>query len=334
MLDDRAKVLLKALIERYIADGQPVGSRTLSRASGLELSPATIRNAMADLEELGLIVSPHTSAGRIPTARGYRLFVDTMLTVQKGELPALQLMPEQPQKVIANAAHLLSSLSQFVGVVMAPRRASVFRHIEFLRLSERRLLVIIVSPDGDVQNRVIFTEVDYTASQLVEAANFLNANYSGLAMEQVRERLKGEVERLRGEIADLMQAAVSAGTEAMSQSQEEVVFSGERNLLSVSDFSSDMDNLRRAFDLFEQKTQILRLLDISSRAEGVRIFIGGESQVVPFEELSVVSAPYEVDGQVVGTLGVIGPTRMAYDRMIQIVDITSKLVTNALSHRK
>ena len=334
MLDDRAKVLLKALVERYIADGQPVGSRTLSRASGLELSPATIRNVMADLEELGLIVSPHTSAGRIPTARGYRLFVDTMLTVKKDQLPALQLMPEQPQKVIANAAHLLSSLSQFVGVVMAPRRASVFRHIEFLRLSERRLLVIIVSPDGDVQNRVIFTEVDYSASQLVEAANFLNANYSGLAMEQVRERLKGEVERLRGEIADLMQAAVSAGTEAMSQSQEEVVFSGERNLLSVSDFSSDMDHLRRAFELFEQKTQILRLLDISSRAEGVRIFIGGESHVVPFEELSVVSAPYEVDGQVVGTLGVIGPTRMPYDRMIQIVDITSKLVSNALSHRK
>jgi len=334
MLDDRAKVLLKALVERYIAEGQPVGSRTLSRASGLELSPATIRNVMADLEELGLIASPHTSAGRIPTAKGYRLFVDTMLTVQKEELPALQLMPEQPQKVIANAAHLLSSLSQFVGVVMAPRRASVFRHIEFLRLSERRLLVIIVSPDGDVQNRVIFTELDYTQSQLVEAANFLNAHYAGLAMEQVRERLKGEVERLRGEIGELMQAAVSAGTEAMSQSQEEVVFSGERNLLSVSDFSSDMGNLRRAFDLFEQKTQILRLLDISSRAEGVRIFIGGESQVVPFEELSVVSAPYEVDGQVVGTLGVIGPTRMPYDRMIQIVDITAKLVSNALSHRK
>ena len=163
---------------------------------------------------------------------------------------------------------------------------------------------------------------------------FLNANYAGLTMEQVRERLKLEVDKLRGEIAALMQAAVSVGSEAMSGSQDEVVFSGERNLLSVSDFSSDMSHLRRAFDLFEQKTQILRLLDISSRAEGVRIFIGGESQVVPFEELSVVSAPYEVDGQVVGTLGVIGPTRMPYDRMIQIVDITSKLVSNALSHRK
>jgi len=334
MLDDRSKLLLKALVERYIADGQPVGSRTLSRASGLELSPATIRNVMADLEELGLIASPHTSAGRIPTARGYRLFVDTMLTVQQEQLPAQQLMPEQPQKVIANAAQLLSNLSQFVGVVMAPRRASVFRHIEFLRLSERRLLVIIVSPDGDVQNRVIFTEADYTPSQLVEAANFLNAHYAGLTMEQVRERLKLEVDKLRGEIATLMQAAVNVGSQAMSESQDEVVFSGERNLLAVSDFSGDMGHLRRAFDLFEQKTQILRLLDISSRAEGVRIFIGGESQVVPFEELSVVSAPYEVDGQVVGTLGVIGPTRMPYDRMIQIVDITSKLVSNALSHHK
>ena len=334
MLDDRSKLLMKALVERYIADGQPVGSRTLSRASGLELSPATIRNVMSDLEELGLIASPHTSAGRIPTARGYRLFVDTMLTAQREQLAPPSLVAEQPQKVIANAAHLLSNLSQFVGVVMAPRRASVFRHIEFLRLSERRFLVIIVSPEGDVQNRVIFTEADYTQSQLIEAANFLNAHYAGMAIEQVRERLQSEVEDLRGEISSLMQAAVHVSSEAMSQAQDEVVIAGERNLLSVSDFSTDMGNLRRAFDLFEQKTQLMRLLDISSQAEGVRIFIGGESQVVPFEELSVVSAPYEVDGQVVGTLGVIGPTRMPYDRMIQIVDITSKLVSNALSHRK
>ena len=334
MLDERAKLLLKALVERYIAEGQPVGSRTLSKASGLELSPATIRNVMADLEELGLIVSPHTSAGRVPTAKGYRLFVDTMLTVQRHQLNAPELAPEQPQKVIANAAQLLSNLSQFVGVVMAPRRASVFRHIEFLRLSQGRLLVISVSPEGDVQNRVIFTDVDYTPTQLIETANFLNTHYAGMTMEQVRERLKTEVERLRGEVAALMQAAVNVGSEALSQAQDDVVISGERNLLAVSEFSSDMHNLRRAFDLFEQKTQILRLLDVSSQAEGVRIFIGGESQVMPFEDLSVVSAPYEVDGQVVGTLGVIGPTRMAYDRMIEIVDITSRLVSNALSHRR
>jgi heat-inducible transcriptional repressor len=334
MLDDRAKLLLKALIERYIADGQPVGSRTLSRASGLELSPATIRNVMADLEELGLIASPHTSAGRIPTARGYRLFVDTMLTARREEFgQAPQLPPDQPQKVIAHAAQLLSNMSQFVGVVMAPRRSSVFRHIEFLRLGERRYLVIIVSPEGDVQNRVVFTAHDYTQSQLIEAANFLNANYAGMTIEQVRENLKGEVDKLRGEIAELMQTAVQATSEAIRE-QDEVVVSGERNLLAVSDFSHDMNHLRRAFDLFEQKTQLMRLLDISEQAAGVRIFIGGESQVVPIEELSIVSAPYNVDGQVVGTLGVIGPTRMPYDRMIQIVDITAKLVSNALSHNK
>ncbi len=334
MLDDRAKLLLKALIERYIADGQPVGSRTLSRASGLELSPATIRNVMSDLEELGLIASPHTSAGRIPTARGYRLFVDTMLTVQRDQFGSHSLAPDQPQKVLTSAANLLSSLSQFVGVVVAPRRSSVFRHIEFLRLSEKRFLVIIVSPEGDVQNRVLFTEADYTQAQLVEAANFLNTHYVGMAIEDVRERLLTEVESLRGEIASLLKAAVVVSTEAIAQGQEEVVISGEKNLLSVSDFSSDMGHLRRAFDLFEQKTQLMRLLDISAQADGVRIFIGGESQIVPIEELSIVSAPYEVDGRVVGTLGVIGPTRMAYDRMIQIVDFTSRLVSNALSHGK
>jgi heat-inducible transcriptional repressor len=334
MLDDRAKLLLKALVERYIADGQPVGSRTLSKASGLDLSPATIRNVMSDLEELGLIVSPHTSAGRIPTARGYRLFVDTMLTVRQGQFAEHSLAPDQPQKVISNAANLLSNLSQFVGVVIAPRRSSVFRHIEFLRLSERRLLVIIVTPEGDVQNRVIFTESDYSQTQLVEAANYLNSNYVGLAIEQVRERLKNEVESLRSEIASLMQAAVAVSSDAIAETQDEVVISGERNLLAVTDFSNDMGHLRRAFELFEQKAQLMRLLDVAGQAEGVRIFIGGESQVVPFEDLSIVSAPYEVDGQVVGTLGVIGPTRMAYDRMIQIVDITSKLVSNALSHHK
>ena len=336
MLDERAKMLLKTLVERYIADGQPVGSRTLSKTSGLELSPATIRNVMADLEELGLIVSPHTSAGRVPTARGYRLFVDTMLTarpagVAEAPVPLReQLQPDQPQRVIANAAQLLSNLSQFVGVVTAPRTSNVFRHIEFLRLGERRVLLILVTPEGDVQNRVIFTAHDYTQSQLVEATNFVNAHYAGLGLDAVRERLQGEVDQLRGEIATLMQAAVQAGSQVLDEA-DQVVVSGERNLLGVQDFGSDMGSLRKMFDLFEQKTQLMRLLDVSSRAEGVRIYIGGESQVVPFEELSVVSAPYVVDGQVVGTLGVFGPTRMAYDRMIEIVDITSRLVGNALS---
>ena len=333
MLDDRARLLLKALVERYIADGQPVGSRTLSKASGLELSPATIRNVMSDLEELGLIASPHTSAGRIPTARGYRLFVDTMLTTNRALLAPPVLAPDQPQKVLSNAAHMLSSLSQFVGVVMAPRRDSAFRHIEFLRLSDKRVLVIIVSPEGDVQNRVIFTETDYAQGQLVEASNFLNRHYSGMNIDEVRERLKNEVEALRGEIAVLMRAAVQASSDAL-ESQEEVVISGERNLLAVSDFSGDMGNLRKLFDLFEQKAQLMRLLDVSSRADGVRIYIGGESKAIPYQDLSVVTAPYEVDGRIVGTLGVIGPMRMPYEKMIQIVDITSRLVSSALSYSK
>ncbi|RVT53551.1 heat-inducible transcriptional repressor HrcA [Rubrivivax albus] len=339
MLDDRARTLLKALVERYIADGTPVGSRTLSRASGLDLSPATIRNVMADLEEAGLIASPHTSAGRVPTARGYRLFVDTMLTVRPldaaqpdAEVAAL-LQPDQPQRVITQAASLLSNLSHFVGVVSAPRKAGVFRHIEFLRLGEKRMLVILVAPDGDVQNRVIFTARDYTASELQEATNFLNAHYAGLTIDEVRARLKSEIDALRGEIATLMQAAVDAGSEVMQESSDNVVVSGERNLLGVSDLADDMGSLRRMFDLFEQKTELMRLLEVSSRAEGVRIFIGGESQVVPYESLSVVTAPYEVDGRVVGTLGVIGPTRMPYDRMIQIVDITARLVGHALSQK-
>ncbi|MEY4764705.1 MAG: hypothetical protein RI907_1378 [Pseudomonadota bacterium] len=343
MLDDRARTLLKTLVERYIADGTPVGSRTLSRASGLDLSAATIRNVMADLEELGLIASPHTSAGRVPTARGYRMFVDTMLTARPmglGDLAAdslgkvpTHLQADQPQRVIASAANMLSSLSHFVGVVTAPRKASIFRHVEFLRLGEKRVLVILVSADGDVQNRVIFTAQDVNQSQLVEASNFLNQHYSGLTIDEMRDRLKREVDQLRSDIAQLMQAAVQAGGEAAAESTEQVVVAGERNLLTVQDFSNDLGSLRRLFDLFEQKTQLMRLLDGSSRAEGVHIYIGGESQVVPFEELSVVSAPYEIDGQVVGTLGVIGPTRMAYDRMIEIVDITSRLVSNALSQK-
>jgi len=341
MLDDRAKTLLKALVERYIADGTPVGSRTLSRTSGLDLSPATIRNVMADLEELGLIASPHTSAGRVPTARGYRLFVDTMLTsrpLEPGVMGSMgmaaareQLHPDQPQRVIAQAASLLSSLSSFVGVVTAPRKAGVFHHIEFLRLGDKRVLVILVAPDGDVQNRVIFTARDYQQNELIEASNYLNAHYAGLTIEEVRERLKHEIDALRTEIATLMQAAVQAGTEVLAEDTDKVIVSGERNLLTVQDFGNDMTSLRRLFDVFEQKTELMRLLDVSSRAEGVRIYIGGESQVVPFEELSVVTAPYEVDGRIVGTLGVIGPTRMAYDRMIQIVDITARLVGNALS---
>ena len=339
-MDERARVLLKTLIERYIADGQPIGSRTLSRASGLELSAATIRNVMADLEDLGLIASPHTSAGRIPTARGYRLFVDTMLTAR--QLPSgaevehslrAQLHVAEPQRVIQQAAQLLSNLSHFVGVVVTPRRNAAFRHIEFLTLSQRRILVILVDASGDVQNRIIAAARDYSASELTEAANYLNANFSGLSFEDMALRLRDEVDTLRGEIATLMRTAVALGSEAVAEQQEQVVISGQQQLLDVDDLSGNLASLRRLFDLFERKSHLLRLLDGAAHAQGVRIYIGGENEVVPFEELSVITAPYEADGKVIGTLGVIGPTRMAYDRMIQIVDITAKLVGNALSQR-
>lgn len=336
MLDDRAKLLLTTLIERYIEDGQPVGSRTLAKSSGLDLSAATIRNIMADLEELGLIASPHTSAGRIPTPRGYRLFVDSMMTVQRDQvqMQAPSLSIDQPQRVIASAAQMLSSMSQFVGVVVAPQKSSVFHHIEFLRLSEQRVLVILVSPDGNVQNKVVLTQADITQDQLSEASNYLNAHYSGLSVDQVRGRLRTEIKRLRGEISDLMEVAMAEPESVDGAMDKDVVISGERNLLAVSDFSKDMDSIRRAFDLFEQKNQILQLLDVTGQAEGVKIYIGGESHIVPVSELSIVSAPYEINGQIVGTLGVIGPTRMAYERMVQIVDITSRLLTNALSRPK
>ena len=259
------------------------------------------------------------------------MFVDSMLTVEHDQLVSAEIAPEQPQKVIASAAAVLSDLSQFVGVVQAPRKSSVFRHIEFLRLSEKRILVILVSPDGDVQNRVLFTEADYAQTQLSETANYLNAHYAGLAIDKVRQMLRQEVDKLRDEIGTLMLAAVNVSDDS-SEQLDELVIAGERNLLAVSDFNNDMSNLRRAFDLFEQKSQILHLLESSNRAEGVQIYIGGESQMLPVEELSVVSTPYQINGKVVGTLGVIGPKRMPYEKMIRIVGITSKLISNALSH--
>jgi heat-inducible transcriptional repressor len=338
MINERARILLKTLVERYIEDGEPVGSRALARFSGLDLSPASIRNIMADLEEMGYIASPHTSAGRIPTPRGYRLFVDTLLTVkplQQVEISQLegQLQVDNTQRLVASASHLLSDLTRFAGVVMAPRRRNgVFRHIEFLRLGENRVLLIIVTPEGDVQNRILATEQPYTASQLTEAANYLNQHFAGRDFDDIRRQLRADLRELQDGISRLMARALEVGTEAVQGGGTDVVISGERHLLDVADLSTNMDSLRRLFALFEQKTGFLQLLELSSRAQGVQIFIGGESGLVPLDECSVVTAPYEIDGQVVGTVGVIGPTRMAYERVIPIVDITAKLLSSALSH--
>jgi heat-inducible transcriptional repressor len=337
MLSERAQNLLKILVERYIADGQPVGSRSLSRFSSLELSPATIRNVMADLEEMGFVASPHTSAGRVPTPKGYRFFVDTLLTVRPMEEVERQqlveqLTPTDPHRLVSTASQLLSDLTHFAGVVVAPRRrGSVLRHIEFFGLSEKRVLLIIVASDGDVQNRVLVTDRNYSPSQLIEAANYINQNYAGIEFDQLRTQVRSELIDLHRDISSLMQAAIMTGSEAMRQAADAVVISGGRNLLEVTDLSGDMPRLRRLFEVFEQKTQLLEILEQSERAEGVKIFIGGESTLVPLDECSIVTAPYEVDGQVVGTVGVIGPTRMAYERVIPIVDVTARLVSSALS---
>jgi heat-inducible transcriptional repressor len=336
-LNERAQLLLKTLVERYITDGQPVGSRALSKYSGLDLSPASIRNVMADLEEMGFIASPHTSAGRIPTPRGYRVFVDTLLTVKplaSVEINQLegQLQAQNTQKLVASASQLLSELTHFAGVVATPRRSAGFRHIEFLRLSDKRILLILVTPEGDVQNRILVTEKQYSPSELTEAANILNQNYAGLTFEEIRRRVREELKQLTSDMTQLMTAALDAGSQA-AESSEEVVISGESNLLDSQDLASNMANLRKLFDLFDRRTALLQLLDISSRAQGVQIFIGGESGMAPLDECSVITAPYEVDGQIVGTVGVIGPTRMAYERVIPIVDITAKLLSSMLAHR-
>jgi heat-inducible transcriptional repressor len=336
MLSERAQSLLKALVERYIADGQPVGSRALSRFSSLELSPATIRNVMADLEEMGFVASPHTSSGRVPTPKGYRLFVDTLLTVRPMEELERQqleeqLAPDDPHRMVSAASQILSDLTHFAGIVVSPRRrGAVLRHVEFFGLSEKRVLLIMVASDGEVQNRVLVVDRTYSPSQLTEAANYINQHYAGLEFDQLRGKVRGELMDLQSDISSLMQAAIETGSAGVRQG-DGVVISGGRNLLEVGDLSGDMQRLRRLFDLFERKTQLLELLEQSERADGVKIFIGGESTLVPLDECSIVTAPYEVDGQVVGTVGVIGPTRMAYERVIPIVDVTAKLLSSAFS---
>ncbi|MBP6096456.1 MAG: heat-inducible transcriptional repressor HrcA [Methyloversatilis sp.] len=337
MLEDRSRLLLKTLVERYIADGQPIGSRTLSKYSGLDLSPATIRNVMSDLEELGFITSPHTSAGRVPTPRGYRFFVDSLLSVQPlepGQISELkgELRPADPRLLVGQASQLLSQLTRFAGIVVAPRRQLArIRQIEFLGLSDKRILLIIVTEQGEVQNRILLTERNFSPSELVSAANFLNQHYVGFDFEEIRGRLHEELKQLHGDLTSLMAAALQAGNEAFSGDKGQYVISGERNLLAVDDLASNMSRLRELFSLFDQRTQLASLLDLSQRADGVQLFIGGESGLAPLDECSVVTAPYEVQGQVVGSVGVIGPTRMAYERVIPIVDVTAKLLSSALS---
>ncbi len=334
MLNDRAQILLKLLVEQYIADGQPVGSRTLSRHSGLDLSAATVRNVMADLEDLGYITSPHTSAGRVPTPRGYRVFVDSLLTVQPLDRAQIEqvegkLAPANPQQLINTASQVLSELSRFAGVVSVTRRVEPeVRQIEFIALSERRVLLVLISTDGDVQNRVIHLAEQVSPARLVEAANYFNEHFAGQTLGQMQRRLREELHVLREDMQTLMGAVLATGNAAPLG---DCVISGEGNLLRTHDLTADLATLRRLFEMFESKTGLLQIFEASAQAQGVQIFIGGESGVTALDECSVVTAPYEVDGEVVGTLGVIGPTRMAYERVIPIVDVTARLLSSALS---
>lgn len=337
MLNERAQILLKTLVERYIHEGQPVGSRALSKFSRLDLSPATIRNVMSDLEEIGLVTSPHTSAGRIPTSKGYRFFVDSLMIVKSLDAIEIshlesQLHPDNPSRLLNVASQLLSELTQFAGVVITPKRKGpVFRYIEFMALSEKRILLIIVTPEGDVQNRIIFTDKTYSQTDLIEAGNFINQHYAGCTLDEIRGRLDNELRQLRSEMTSLMSAAIEVGGNAVNESSEAVVLTGERNLLQVDDLAENLSSLKNLFELFERKTKLLQLLELSRQAHGVKIFIGGESEVMSLEEFSVITAPYEIEGEVVGTVGVIGPRRMAYERVIPIVDITAKLISSGLS---
>ena len=292
---------------------------------------------MSDLEAHGFVASPHTSAGRIPTQQGYRFFVDSLISVKPLALQQVKLLESTLQstdqkELINSAVDMLSQLTQFAGVILIPKRkALIFKQLEFMPLSDKRILVIIVTTDGSVQNRIIFSDAPYTASELTQASNYFNTNYSGQTFEEARQKLHNDLKKMQADISRLMAAALDTNDQKDTKNKEGVIISGERNLLNVDELASNVTTLRKLFDVFERRSSLMQLLDNSQKAEGVQIFIGGESGYSPLDECSMVTSPYKVDGQVVGTLGVIGPTRMAYERVIPIVDITAKLLSNALS---
>lgn len=339
--NDRAQHLLRVLIQRYIRDGQPVGSRTLSKDSSLDLSPATIRNVMSDLEDMGMVSAPHTSAGRVPTSKGYRLFVDTLVRYRQPKDDDIDMLRSQIRRkvddadaLVVSVSKLLSEFTSLAGVVTVPRgQHAALRQIEFLPLSENRILVILVINDREVQNRILHTDRNYSASELQQAANFINQHYAGVEMPLVRERILKDLESVRNSMNQAMHDIISVAHSAIADSDHpdgEYVLAGETNLMGFAELS-DVDTLRRLFEAFSRKQQILDLLDRSIHADGVQVFIGEESGFRILDDCSVVTAPYKLDDDTIGVLGVIGPTRMAYDRVVPIVDITARLLRSALS---
>jgi len=340
-VSDRAQHFLKALIERYIRDGQPVGSRTLSKETGLDLSPATVRNVMADLEDLGLVSSPHTSAGRVPTVLGYRLFINSLLTVKQLADQEIDAMRRQldafgdASALVASASQLLSGVTHLAGVVMMPRHdRNVFRQIEFLPLSGNRVLAILVTSEGEVHNRIVHTDRLYSPAQLEQAANYLNEMFTGRNMHEVRKRLLADLKRTHEHMDQIMTRAVAIAQRVVEAAEgtDDCFIAGQTNLMEFDELAS-MERLKQLFDVFTEKNQILHLLDRCIRAEGVQIFVGEESGYQLLDDCSLVTAPYRIDDQVIGVLGVIGPKRMDYPRVIPIVDVTARLLSAALKQQ-
>jgi heat-inducible transcriptional repressor len=343
-LSERSLHLFKALVEHFIDDGTPVGSRTLSKDSNLGLSPATIRNVMADLEDVGLLHSPHTSAGRIPTAKGYRLFVDSLLRVNdlnstQVEKIAKELHPESDYlSLMQRTSSMLSDVTQLAGVVMLPRtEQSILQHIEFVALTSNRVLVILVVNDREVQNRIINTDKTYSASELQQVSNYLNEIFAGKDLTYVRTSILEELDKMKEQVNQSMQSAIEMAQQAFNSDEtqsdsDDILFSGQTNLMDVAELG-EADQLKKLFESFNQKRDILHLLEQAINADGMQIFIGEESGYDVLDNCSVVTSPYEADGQILGVLGVIGPTRMHYDRVIPIVDITAKMLGAALNSK-
>ena len=341
-LSERSLDLFKALVEHFIQDGTPVGSRTLSRDSSLNLSPATIRNVMADLEDFGLLDSHHTSAGRVPTDKGYRLFVDSLLRVKdlnsfEVEKIAKELDPENDFKsLMQRTSSMLSDITQLAGVVMLPKNEkSTLQHMEFVALSGNRVLVILVVNDREVQNRIIHTSRAYSASELQEASNYLNDIFVGRDLNFVRNNILDELEKTKEQLSHSMQTAMEMAQLAFDYEKskinnDELLFSGETNLMDVAELC-EVEKLKKLFNTFNQQRDILHLLEQAIGADGIQIFIGEESGHDVLDNCSVVTSPYEVDGKILGVLGVIGPTRMHYERVIPIVDVTAKMLGSALN---
>ena len=337
-LDPRARRLLHTLIAQHIRDGEPVASRSLARQAGLEVSSATIRSIMADLEHVGLLAAPHTSAGRVPTTQAYRVFVDSLLEIEPLRETDINRLREQmapgvsTQSLLAQASEVLSAMSQFVGVVTVPQRNnSAFKHIDFVPLDDNRVLVIMVFPDNEVQNRIVQLPRAFTAQDLEQTANYLNRHCAGLGFAQIRSRLLFEMQQTKSELDQLMSTALDISQMLLMQDQrpDDLLLSGQTRMMGAQGMS-DMERLRSLFDAFSQKREILGLLDTCANAQGVRVFIGEESGLAPLQSCTVITAPYSCQGQVLGVLGVIGPTRMPYERVIPIVKATADLLGDAL----